>query len=175
MNENIDKKLTNSAEQALDNEIPDSLLSASIELKICKDKWFGIFNKKAKKEIQWLCVFDKTATENDFEFGEIAGSEIIADFSSEFGINEMFEKNDLNQDSRVLKNVIYQRLDSSFTERETEEQKWIIENNYCEQCEKTDTGLNSPIEYKFKGKLYVKGNCKVCGNSCLTEIETIDD
>lgn len=120
MEKNINEILISSAERALDNDIPETLLSASIELKIQKNKWLGIFNRKEKKEIQWLCIFDQTATDDDIEFGEIAGAEIIADFNSEFGINEIFEKIELNQKPRVLKNIVYQRLDRDFKKRETD-------------------------------------------------------
>ncbi|WP_299006034.1 hypothetical protein [uncultured Tenacibaculum sp.] len=64
--------------------------------------------RKTKKEIQWLCIFDQTATD-DIEFGRVAGTEIISDFNSEYGINEMFEKIDLDEKPRVLKNIIYSK------------------------------------------------------------------
>ncbi len=104
---NIDDLLIISALRALDNKIPKSLISASIELKISRKKWMGIFNNNKTKEIQWLCIFDQTATETDFEFGSIAGTEIIADFSSEYRFTEMFKKIELNQKTRVLKNIVY--------------------------------------------------------------------
>lgn len=107
--ENIDELLMNSAQRALDNQIPKTLISASIELKIWRKKWFGLFNGKIKKEIHWLCIFDQAASKDDFEFGTIAGTEIISDFDSEYGLNEMFEKIELNQKPRVLKNIAYSR------------------------------------------------------------------
>jgi hypothetical protein len=97
INQNIDEMLIESAESALDNFIPKSLMSASIEIN--------------NKEIQWLCVFDLTATEEDIEFGSVAGTEIIADFSHEFGINEMLEKTESSIKVRCLKNLIYTRKD----------------------------------------------------------------
>lgn len=104
-----DKSLIESAKHALDNHIPKSLISASIELRTLKRKWFQVFDKKTKKEIQWLCIFDQTATEDDIEFGRVAGTEIISDFNSEYGINEMFKKIDLEEKPRVLKNIIYSK------------------------------------------------------------------
>jgi len=104
-----DKFLIESAKHALDNHIPKSLISASVELKTLKKKWFQVFDKKTKKEIQWLCVFNQTATEDDIEFGRIAGAEIISDFNSEYGINEMFEKIDSEDTPRVLRNIIYSK------------------------------------------------------------------
>ena len=109
MNHKINETLIKSAERAMDNIIPDSLISASIELKVWKHKWLGIFVGKEKKEIQWLCVFDSWATEDDIEFGGIAGTEIISDFNSEYGLNEMFEKISSNEKPRVLKHIIYSR------------------------------------------------------------------
>ena len=106
--------LIQSAKRALDNQIPKSLISASIELKIIHRKCLGLLKIGAKKEIQWLCVFDETATEDHIEFASIAGTEIIADFNNEYGINEMFEKINPNQKPRELKSLIYTRRNIKF-------------------------------------------------------------
>ena len=95
MNQEIDNLLIKSAKRALGNLIPQSLISASVEMK--------------KKEIQWLCIFDQIATDDDIEFGSIAGTEIIADFTSEYGMNEMLEKLDPNAKVRTLKNIVYSK------------------------------------------------------------------
>ena len=152
----INEFLKSSTKRALGGNTPKSLRKASVELN--------------DKEVQWLCVLDFSATEDDIEDCRIAGTEIIADFTWEYGINEMFEKTKPNEKPRTLKNVVYQRLDRNFADRDLDEQEWIIENNYCEKCKKADTGLEYPIEYEFDGKIYIDGICKVCETACRTEI-----
>ncbi len=71
------------------------------------------------------------------------------------------QKNKMKTDKKIIRD---------FNKRDKEEQEWIIENNYCDNCKKADTGLNFPIEYEYQGKIYVDGVCKVCGSSCSTEI-----
>ena len=154
---NINEFLKSSAKRALGGNTPKSLRKASIELK--------------DKEVQWLCILDYSATEDDIEDCSVAGTEIIADFTWEYGINEMFEKTKPNDEQRELKNVVYQRLEKNFKERDSDEQEWITENNYCGKCQKADTGLNYPIEYEFDGKIYVDGICKVCRTSCGSEMK----
>ncbi|WP_067151938.1 hypothetical protein [Pseudotamlana agarivorans] len=153
----INEFLKSSAKRALRGNTPKSLRKASIELN--------------DKEVQWLCVLDLSATEDDVKNCAVAGTEIIADFTWEYGINQMFEKTQPNEKPRALKNIVYQRLERNFKERDLEEQEWISENNYCVKCKKADTGLNYPIEYEFDEKIYVDGICKLCGTSCSTEIK----
>lgn len=161
LGKNKDEFLRLSAKRALRGNTPKSLRKASIEL--------------IDKEVQWLCVLDFSATEDEIEECSIAGGELISDFTWEYGLNEMFEKTKPDEKPRELKNVIYQRVDRNFKGRDSDEQEWITENNFCGKCNKADTGLNYPIEYEFNGKIYVDGICKVCGTSCSTEmkIETV--
>jgi hypothetical protein len=153
----INEFLKSSAKRALGGNTPKSLRKASIELN--------------DKEVQWLCVLDLSATEDDIEVCAVAGTEIIADFTQEYSINEMIEKTNPNENPRTLKNIVYQRVERNFYERDLNEQEWITENNYCETCKKADTGLNFPTEYEFDGKIYVDGICKMCGTSCRIEIK----
>ncbi len=62
------------------------------------------------------------------------------------------------------------RIKRNFQTRESSEQEWLINNNYCDYCKKADTGIVSPIEYEINGKIFVEGFCKVCGNICISEI-----
>ncbi|MFC0604570.1 hypothetical protein [Winogradskyella pulchriflava] len=153
----INEFLKSSAKRALGGNTPKSLRKASIEL--------------IDKEVQWLCILDYSATEDDIEDCAVAGTEIIADFTWEYGINEMFEKVKPYEKPRVLKNVVYERMERNFKERDIDEQEWFTENNYCGKCKKADTGLHYPIEYEFGGKIYIDGICKVCGTACRTEIK----
>jgi hypothetical protein len=153
----INDYLNSSAQRALGGNIPKSLRKASIEI--------------INKEVQWLCVFDYSANENDFEDCSIAGTEIIADFNCEYTINEIFEKSKPNEQPRTLGTVVYERKERNFHERHIDEQDWITDNNYCDNCKKADTGLEFPIEYEFEGKVYVDGICKICGHPCSIEIK----
>ena len=94
----IDEYLKKSAKKALKGNTPKTLRKASVEL--------------IDKEIQWLCVLDNSATEDDIEDCSIAGTEIIADFTWEYGINEVFEKIESNERPRSLKIAIYEKIEN---------------------------------------------------------------
>ncbi|WP_405224038.1 hypothetical protein [Dokdonia sp. Asnod1-B02] len=156
-----DEFLKSIAKQALGGNTPKSLRQASIELK--------------EKEVQWLCMLDYSATHEDIEDCAVAGTEIIANFSWEYGINEILKKTKPHDKLVSLQNVVYQRIEKNFNERDSDEQEWITQNNYCVKCKKADTGLNYPIEYKFDEKIYIDGICKICGTSCSTEMKIETD
>ena len=63
-----------SAQRALWGNVTTQLRSASIEA--------------SGNKIRWRCIFDSSATEEDFELVSIAGSEILADFSNPWTLEE---------------------------------------------------------------------------------------
>lgn len=50
------------------------------------------------------------------------------------------------------------------------EQEWLIENTWCERCQKADIGIENPNEFEKNGKLYISGFCKSCGSELTSEI-----
>ena len=70
----IGTKLKLSAQRALWGHVPACLRFASIQ--------------KNENTIEWRCIFDSEATDDDFELARMAGTEIISDFTPETKINE---------------------------------------------------------------------------------------
>jgi hypothetical protein len=62
------------------------------------------------------------------------------------------------------------RSERNFLAREGVEQKWILENTWCDTCSKADLGMTSPQEYEEDGRIYVEGNCRICGRQVRSEI-----
>ncbi len=73
---NISIELRLSAQKALWGHVTPCLRTASIE--------------NEGNLIKWKCVFDDSATDDDFELMSMAGTEIIGDFTEEFDIDEEF-------------------------------------------------------------------------------------
>ncbi|MDQ6610511.1 MAG: hypothetical protein M3Y85_11900 [Bacteroidota bacterium] len=84
--------------RALTGQITSSLRSASIELH--------------DKKVIFKCVFDETASDDDFELVAIAAAEIIADFPN-CSLEEIFQKIDQPASTNPLKNVLYHRHESN--------------------------------------------------------------
>ena len=63
-----------------------------------------------------------------------------------------------------------ERIYRDFNLRSEEEKDWIIQNTWCSKCNKSDIGLNNPVEYQENGKIYISGKCIDCGQNILTEI-----
>ena len=50
------------------------------------------------------------------------------------------------------------------------EQEFLIENTWCDICNKSDLGLNNPKEYEENGRVFISGDCRACGNKVVSEI-----
>lgn len=99
MKTKIDVSLILSGIRALIGEVTPCLRSASIEM--MGDK------------IIFKCVFDETATEDDFELMSAVGAEIIADFP-DCGFEEVIYKVCAPETTNPLRNVLYQRHESNY-------------------------------------------------------------
>ena len=62
-------------------------------------------------------------------------------------------------------------IKKDFYLRPIDEQEWLIENTWCERCQKADIGIENPTEFKKNGKLYISGFCKSCGIELISEIK----
>jgi hypothetical protein len=82
--------------------IPPSLRSVSVEFR--------------NDTIVWQCIFDKDATEDDFELLSSAATEVIADFEGHM-LEELLRKIPFPEKLVHLKNLIYHRHEEGFSKR----------------------------------------------------------
>lgn len=66
--------------------------------------------------------------------------------------------------------VSFMRTQREFFSRTLDEQRWMLEDTWCDTCYEADLGMVDPQEYEEKGKIYVEGRCKKCGEHILNEI-----
>ncbi len=85
--------------KALHGEITPCLRSVSVELR--------------EKKIVWQCLFDSDATEDDFELLSSASAELIADYDSTYGLEEVIEYVPFPKKMDLLENLIYLRHEKS--------------------------------------------------------------
>lgn len=95
-----DIKLILSSIRALQGAITSSLRSVSVELR--------------EKKIIWQCLFDSDATEDDFELMSAACTEVIADYPSSYGLEEIIKYVPFPKDMKQLKNLIYLRYEQNY-------------------------------------------------------------
>ncbi|MGJ8674261.1 hypothetical protein [Rubritalea sp.] len=93
----IDTKIQMSAMRSLLGNVTPTLRSASIEV--------------SETTIFWRCIYDNTATKDDLELAQIAGTEIIADFPSPWDIDEDIRIKPFPDSLDNLKHMIYLRLE----------------------------------------------------------------
>jgi uncharacterized RDD family membrane protein YckC len=96
-----------------------------------------------------------------------------------FGIPAMISINNTEKHQRLgdiwAKTIVidkdFKRF-KNFYSRPEDEQEWLIQNTWCDRCQKADTGLENPTEFEQNGKLYISGFCNSCGRELISEIET---
>lgn len=71
--------------------------------------------------------------------------------------------------------VTDERLERDFYQRDPDEQQAFLDNTWCNQCREMDLGMVEPLEYEFKGRVYIEGKCARCGAAVTTEIAEDDD
>jgi hypothetical protein len=57
-----------------------------------------------------------------------------------------------------------------FNIRPSDEREWLLQNTWCNFCEKADLGMEILTEYELNGKIYISGFCIACGNEIISEI-----
>lgn len=62
------------------------------------------------------------------------------------------------------------RIDRDFQARPEAERQGLLEDTWCDRCDKADLGMDSPQEYEEGGRIYVSGNCRVCGDEVRSEV-----
>lgn len=95
-----------SAQRALWGHVPACLRSASIQ--------------KDGNSILWRCVFDAGATEDDLVLARVAGTEILADFSSPADIGEEIVIIPFPEEPTHLEHLVYLRHEHNDDRAEAE-------------------------------------------------------
>lgn len=62
------------------------------------------------------------------------------------------------------------RIARDFYARKPSEQAWVRENTWCEECRLPDLGLDLPVEFEEDERVFVQGECRICGNLVKTEL-----
>ena len=62
-----------------------------------------------------------------------------------------------------------------FKARPLREQKWMLNNTWCDECGEADLGMHSPHEYEENGQIFVEGLCRRCGRVVLSEVRDEND
>ncbi len=62
------------------------------------------------------------------------------------------------------------RIERNFSGRDAQEQRWLVENTWCDSCAKADLGLTDPVEYAEGGQVFVEGKCVRCGQRVVSTI-----
>ncbi|WP_028669570.1 hypothetical protein [Saccharospirillum impatiens] len=63
----------------------------------------------------------------------------------------------------------------NFHDRDAEEQNAFLENTWCNRCQQVDLGMSDPVEFTLNGRLFIEGQCRVCGETVTTELVEDDD
>lgn len=96
----IDVQLKLSAQRALWGNVTPPLRHASIELK--------------DNKIVWQCIYDGDAIEDDLELMSDSAAEILGDFSSDYGYEEIIVIRPFPEKIEYLKNLIYFRNENNY-------------------------------------------------------------
>jgi hypothetical protein len=62
------------------------------------------------------------------------------------------------------------RIERNFSDRDTHDQRWLVENTWCDSCAKADLGLTDLAEYGEDGQIFVEGKCVSCGQRVVSSI-----
>lgn len=95
-----DIKLILSSVRALQGNVTAPLRSASVEM--------------VGNTIRWKCEYDSDANGDDLELASIAAGEIIADFPSGTGLDEIIITTNYPEKTEPLKNLIYMRHEHNY-------------------------------------------------------------
>jgi len=59
----------------------------------------------------------------------------------------------------------------NFALRPANERRWMLENTWCENCQKADLGMINPTEFEEAGTVVVEGRGRVCASSIRSVVE----
>ena len=99
MNKDLRVQIRLSAQRALLSQIQLSLRSVSIDID--------------ERRIYFRCIFDGEPTEYDRELMSTVASEIIADFSAPYTIEEQYLSTKMTNEMNHLKYLVYLRHESN--------------------------------------------------------------
>lgn len=62
------------------------------------------------------------------------------------------------------------RIERNFGGRDAQEQRWLVDNTWCDFCAEADLGLTDPVEYAENGQIFVEGKCARCGRPVVSSV-----
>ena len=62
------------------------------------------------------------------------------------------------------------RIERDFFRRTADEQTWMLQNTWCDECAEADIGMSSPREYNEDGTIYVEGQCNRCKRTIRSSV-----
>ncbi len=62
------------------------------------------------------------------------------------------------------------KIKRNFFSRDIQEQRWLLENTWCDVCNAADIGLTDPIEYEENNEIFIEGKCRKCGSRVVSTI-----
>ena len=66
------------------------------------------------------------------------------------------------------------RIPREFSKRDATEQKFLVEDTWCDACKKADLGMLNPVEFEENGEIIVEGLCGRCGGAIRTTVVVKD-
>mgnify|MGYP000424552352 CR=1 FL=1 len=63
-----------------------------------------------------------------------------------------------------------ERIERDFMARDEQERQAFLEQTWCDKCLQENLGMHTPLEYEFKGIVFIEGQCNQCGEAVLTEL-----
>lgn len=66
------------------------------------------------------------------------------------------------------------KINRDFFEREPIEQRWLLQNTWCDVCNEADLGMSEPVEYEENNEIFVEGKCLLCGLRVVSVIRDDD-
>jgi hypothetical protein len=64
------------------------------------------------------------------------------------------------------------RLKRDFSSNPPGDQKFFLDNTWCDSCGAADLGMKDPHEYEEGGHIFVEGRCVKCGSVVRSKVTT---
>ncbi len=68
-----------------------------------------------------------------------------------------------------------ERISRDFFARDPDEQADFLHNTWCNTCREIDLGMVHPVEYELLARIFIEGQCAVCGEPSITELVEGDE
>ena len=68
------------------------------------------------------------------------------------------------------RNINLMKKAREFAARPAADQKWMLQNTWCDACGQADLGMTAPYEYEENTKVFLEGICNRCGGVVVSEV-----